>query len=73
MLSLPKQIPIQLLLCKATNCLTWPATTIFVSQMKKACLKQQLKTSSTEEMQNKHKEQCIKKYLSDYNYSIATS
>ena len=35
MLSLPKQIPTQLLLCKTTTCLMQPATTFFVSQMKK--------------------------------------
>ena len=35
MLSLPKQIPAQLLLCKTTTCLMQPATTFFVSQMKK--------------------------------------
>ena len=42
MLSLPKQIPIQLLLYKMTTCLSQPATTFFVSQMKKNCLKQPL-------------------------------
>ena len=73
MLSPPKQIPIQSLLCKTTTCLTRPATTFLVSQTKKACLKQPLKALSSKEMQNKHKEQCIKnKRLSDYIYSIAT-
>ena len=33
-LSPPKQIPIQSLLYKTTTCLTWPATTFFVSQVK---------------------------------------
>ena len=67
------QIPMQLLLCKTFTCLTRPATTFFVSQMKKTCLKQPLKTLSREEMQNTHMEQCIKnKPLSDYIYSIAT-
>ena len=33
-LSLPKQIPIQSLLYKTTICLTRPATTFFISQMK---------------------------------------
>ena len=51
MLSLPKQIPIQLLLCKI--CLTQPGTAFVVSQMKKACLKQPQKTLSSEEMQSK--------------------
>ena len=41
--------------------------------MKKSCLKQPLKTLSNEEMENKHKEQCIKnKPLSVYIHSIAT-
>ena len=35
MLSPPKQIPIQSLLYKTTNCLTRPATNFFVSQMEK--------------------------------------
>ena len=71
--SLPKQSPIQSLLYKMTTCLTWPVTNFLVSQMKKTCLKQPLKTLSREEMQNKHMEQCIKnKPLSDYIYSIAT-
>ena len=35
MLSLPKPIPIQLLLYKTTTCLTQPATTCFVPQIKK--------------------------------------
>ena len=38
-LSPPKQIPTQSLLVKTTTCLTWPATTFCVSQMKKTCLK----------------------------------
>ena len=42
MLSPPKQIPIQLLLYKMTTCLAQPATTFFVSQMKKTSLKQPL-------------------------------
>ena len=41
-LSPPKQIPIKSLLYKTTTCLTRPATTFFVSQMKKAWLKQPL-------------------------------
>ena len=42
MLSPPKPIPMQLLLYKTTTCLTRPATTFFVPQMKKNCLKQPL-------------------------------
>ena len=38
-----------------------------------ACLNQPLKTLSIKEMQNKHKEQCIKnKHLPGYIYSIET-
>ena len=50
------------------NSLTQPATTFYVSQMKKTCLKQPLETSlSSEEIQNKHKKQCLQnKRLSDY-------
>ena len=47
MLSLPKQIPIQSLLYKTTTCLTRPATTLFVSQMKKTCRKQKKNLSKT--------------------------
>ena len=43
MLSPPKQISIQSLLYKTNTCLTRAATTFFVSQMKKTCLKQPLK------------------------------
>ena len=52
------------------TCLTQPATTFFcLSNEKKACLKQPQKVLSSEEMQNKLKEQCIKnKCLSDYIY-----
>ena len=39
MLSPPKQIPIQSLLYKTTTCLTRPATTFFVSQIKKNLFK----------------------------------
>ena len=72
MQSSPKQIPVQLLLCKMITSLTQPATTFIVSQMKKVCLKQPVKALSSKEMQNKHKEQCIKnKHLFDFIYSIA--
>ena len=39
MLSPPQQIPIQLLLYKTTTCLTRPAATFFVSQIKKSLSK----------------------------------
>ena len=41
-LSPPKQIPIKSLLYKKTTCLTPPATTLFLTQIKKNCLKQLL-------------------------------
>ena len=41
MLSLPKQISMQLLLWKMISCLTQSVTT-FVTQIKKTCLKQPL-------------------------------
>ena len=56
MLSLPKQIPIQSLLQKMTTCLTQPATTFFLSQMKKKSVyNNHYKTLPSEEMGNKHK------------------
>ena len=64
MLSPPKQIPVQLLLYNTTFCLMQPVTLFFVSQMKKACLKQPLINFIQQCIQNK----C----LSDYIYSIAT-
>ena len=41
MLSVPKQIPKQSLLCKTTTCLTWSATTFLVSKwnLYKTCIK----------------------------------
>ena len=73
MLGPPKQIPVQSLLCKMATSLMRPVTTFLSSKWNKACLKQPLKTLSSEEMQNQHKEQYIKnKRLSDYIYSIAT-
>ena len=42
MLSLAKQNPIELLLYRTTTCLTRPAPTFLVSQMKKTCIKQLL-------------------------------
>ena len=58
MLSPPQRIPVQLLLYKTT---IRPATTFFVSQMKKSLSKTTtLNTLSSKEMQDKHKEQCIK-------------
>ena len=44
MLSLPKQILVQLLLYKTTTCLTQPATTFFVSQRKNSLFKTNTKT-----------------------------
>ena len=73
MLSSPKQIPIQSLLYKRTTCLTQPATTFFVSQMKKTLPK----TTTTKPYPVKKWEtniwqQCIKNiFLSDYIYSSA--
>ena len=62
MVSLPQQIPIRPLLYKITTCLTQPATTFFVSQMKKKTyLKQPYKTLPSEEMENKHKTKMHKK------------
>ena len=55
MLSLPKQIPIQLLLYKTTTCLIWPATTESQMKKKKTCLKQQLQNLSSEGMQKNPK------------------
>ena len=47
MLSLHKQIPIQLLLYKITTCLTQPVTNFLVSQMKK---KKKLSKTITEKL-----------------------
>ena len=53
-----------------------PATTFFVSQMKKTLSKttaKKLYQAKKKKMQNKHKEQCMKnERLSDYIYSLAT-
>ena len=58
-LSPPKRIPIQSLLYKTATCLTQPATTFFVSQMKKS-----LSKTTTNKLyptkKCKRKEQCIK-------------
>ena len=73
MLSPTKQILIQLLLFMTNTCLTQPGATFLSPKWKNACLKQPPKTSSSKEMQNKHKAQCIEnKRLSDYIYSTAT-
>ena len=72
-LSLPKQIPIQLLLYKTTICLTQPATTFLSPKWKKTCLKQSLQTFTQQITGNKHKATMLKnESLSDYIYSIAT-
>ena len=69
-----KQIPIQLLLYKMIICLTWPATTFFVSQMKKALSKMTTtKFYPAKKWETIIWKQCIKnKCFSDYIYSIAT-
>ena len=48
-----RPIPIQLFLYKTATCLTQPANTFFVLQMKKTCLKQQLQIF-TQEMKKMH-------------------
>ena len=61
-LSPPKQIPINSLLYKTTTCLTRPATTFFVSQMKKKTyLKRPPQNLPSEEMGNNHMETMHKK------------
>ena len=57
-----------------TTCLTWPVTTLFVSQMKKSLSKTTAKKLyPAKKYETKYKEQCIKnKHLFDYIYSIAT-
>ena len=65
MLSPPKQIPIQSLLCKTTICLTRLATTFLTPKWKKICLKQQLQNFiQRRNAKKKHKEQCIKMNVS---------
>ena len=73
-LSPPKQIPIQSLLSKMTTCLTWPATTFFVSQMKKNLSKTiTTKFYPEKKWETNIKQQCIKiTCLCDFIYSIAT-
>ena len=74
MLSPPKQIPIQSLLHKTTTCLTRPATTFFVSQVKKSLSKTTAKKRSpAKKCETNIRQQCIKnKRLSDCIYSVAT-
>ena len=73
-LSRPKQIPMQSLLYKTTTCLARPATTFFVSQMKKVLSKTYYyKILPSEEMGNNYKTTVHQnKRFSDYIYSIAT-
>ena len=73
MLSLPKQIPIQLLLHKRTTCLMQPATTFFVSQMKKNLPKTTTtKLYPVKKWETNIRQQCIKNIcFSDYIYSSA--
>ena len=72
-LSLPKQIPIQLLLYNTVTCLMQPATTFFCPpNEKKACLKQPLQNFTQQKngkihMETMHKNKC----LPDYIYYIA--
>ena len=55
-----------------TNCLTQPVT-FFCLPMKKSLSKTTTENLSSEEMWNKHMEQCIKsKRFSHYIYSIGT-
>ena len=74
MLIPPKTIPIQSLLFKTTNCLTRPATTFFVSQMKKNLSKATFtKLYPVKRWEANARQQCIKnKRLSDYIYFRAT-
>ena len=70
MLSLPKQIPIHLLLYKMTTCLMQPGTTFFVPQMKK-----NLSKRTTKELYavQKWETNALKdKRFSDYIYSVST-
>ena len=73
MLSPPKQIPVQSLLCKTTACLMRTPTTFVNFQMKKSLSKTTTtKFYPAKECEKKHKEQCVKNIcLSDYIYSIA--
>ena len=75
MLSLSKQIPIQLLLYKTTTCLTRPVSSFFfISQMKKNLSKRTTtKLYPAKKSETNTRQQCIEnKGLSDYIYSIAT-
>ena len=81
MQTLPKQVPIQLLLYKTTICLTRPATTFLVPQMKKTCLKPKFYPANKWETNiwesngkaTMGRQPCIKnKRFSDYIYFIAT-
>ena len=63
MLCLHQQIPMQSLLHKMTSCLMQPATTFFVSQIKKKPVQNNhYKTLPNEEMGNKHKATFLKLY-----------
>ena len=74
MLSLPKRIPIQLLMYKTTICLTWPVTTFFVFRNEKKNLsKTTTKLKQAKTWETDIRQQCIKnKCLSDYIYATAT-
>ena len=60
-LSPPKQIPIQSLLYKMNTCLTQPASTSLSPKWKKTCLKQWLKSFTSNQMGNKYKATMHKK------------
>ena len=72
MLSLLKQILIQSLLYKTITCLTQPASTFFVSQMKRTCLKQPLQNlNPTKKWKTNIRQQCIKsKLLSSFQTTV---
>ena len=67
-LSLPKQIPMQSLLYKMTTCLTRPATTFFVLQIKKNLSKTTTKKLyPAKKWETNLRQQCMKnKRLPDY-------
>ena len=65
MLNLPRQILIQSLLCKMTTCLMQPASTLFVSQMKKNLPKTTTtKLKPAKKWETNIRQQCKKKNVS---------
>ena len=70
MLSLPKKVPVHLLLYKTTTCLMQPRTTFFVPQMKKNLSK---RTTKKIYLVQKWETNALKdKRFSDYIYSVST-